>query len=176
MIRQFWDDSSGGFFFTGRENESIVAQSKNPYDNVIPSPNSVASFNLIRLSYLTGDESLEKRAEEIFRLFHNFLQEHPTGFMQMLSGLSFFLNAEPIGIVGSKKDPRTKSMLREIYSIYLPDKILGLKDPQGPSKEKGPPFLMDKAADEGPAVFICKKQTCLPPVKNEEDLKKILET
>ncbi len=176
MIRQFWDDSSGGFFFTGKENESLVAQSKNPYDNVIPSSNAVAAFNLIRLGYLTGDASLEKKAEEIFRLFHDFLQEHPTGFMQMLSGLSFLLNVEQIGIIGSKKDPRTKSMLREIYSIYLPDKILSLKDPQDPVKEEGPPFLADKMGDEGPVVFVCKKFSCLPPVKNEEELKKILES
>jgi uncharacterized protein YyaL (SSP411 family) len=89
-------------------------------------------MNLVRLGYLTGDESLKKKAEEIFRLFHNFLLEHPSGFTQMLSGLSFFLNPEQIGIIGPKEDARTKSMLREIYSVYLPDR----SEPER-SKESG---------------------------------------
>ncbi len=59
MIRQFWDEAQGGFFFTGEENERLIARSKHPYDNVIPSSNSVAVFNLMRLGYLTGDESLK---------------------------------------------------------------------------------------------------------------------
>jgi uncharacterized protein YyaL (SSP411 family) len=67
-------------------------------------------------------------------------------------------------------------MLREIYSRYLPDKILSLKDPQGPVKEKGPPFLIDKEGDEGPVVFVCKKFNCLPPAKDEQELRKILES
>jgi uncharacterized protein len=176
MIQQFWDDKNGGFFFTGRENEPLLAQSKNPYDNAIPSPNSVAAFNLVRLGFLTGDESLKKKAEEVFRLFYNFLLEHPAGFTQMLSGLSFFLNPEQIGIVGPKEDARTKSMLREIYSTYLPDKVLSMKDPQDPGKGKELPFLIDKVGNEGPVVFVCKKFSCLPPAKDEEELRKILES
>ena len=71
MIHQFWDEGNGGFFFTGKENESLIARSKNPYDNVIPSANSVAVFNLIRLGYLAGAESLKEKAEKILHLFYN---------------------------------------------------------------------------------------------------------
>ena len=100
MIHQFWDEKNGGFFFTGRENESLIARSKNPYDNVIPSANSVAVFNLIRLSYLTGEESLKQKAEQIHHLFYHFFDQSPSGFTEMLSGLSFFLNPQEIGIIG----------------------------------------------------------------------------
>ena len=130
MIDQFWDESNGGFFFTGKENESLIARSKSPYDNAIPSSNSVAVFNLVRLGYLTGEESLKKKAEQILHLFYSFLSEHPAGFAHMLSGLSFFFSPEEIGVIGSKNDLRTQSMLREIYLAYLPNKILSLRDPQ----------------------------------------------
>ena len=174
MIRQFWDEKNGGFFFAGKENESLIAQSKSPYDNAIPSSNAVAVFNLLKLGYLTGQESLKKKAEEILRLFHNFLSEHPAGFSQMLSGLSFFLGPEEMGVIGSKNDPRTKLMLREIYLAYLPNKILSLKDPQEKVKENWLPFLMEKGTVEAPTTFVCKGFTCLPPVKDEKELKKIL--
>jgi uncharacterized protein YyaL (SSP411 family) len=175
MIQQFWDERNGGFFFTGTENEALVARSKNPYDNVIPSANSIAVFNLIRLGHLTGEESLKRKAEQTLRLFFNFLDQHPSGFAQMLSGLFFFLNPEEIGIIGSKSDLKTKSMLKEIYLAYLPNKILSLRDPREPVEGSWFPFVMEKGNQGVPTAFVCKKFTCLPPVKNEEELRKILE-
>jgi len=175
MIHQFWDERNGGFFFTGKENESLISRSKNPYDNAIPSANSIAVSNLIRLGHLTGEESLKQKAEQILHLFHGFLEQHPSGFAQMLSGLSFFLDPQEIGIIGAKNDPRTKSMLREISHAYLPNKILSLRDPQEPIEGNWFPFLRDKGNQEVPTAFVCKGFTCLPPVRNEKELKKLLE-
>ena len=174
MIDQFWDERSGGFFFTGKENESLIARSKSPYDNAIPSPNSVAVFNLLRLGYLTGEESLKPKAEQILHLFYNFLSEHPSGFAHMLSGLSFFFSPEEIGIIGSKNDYRTKSMLKEIYLAYLPNKVLSLRDPRESVGGEWFPFLKDKGTTDAPTTFVCKGFTCLPPVKDEKELRKIL--
>jgi len=174
MIQQFWDERDGGFFFTGTENESLIARSKNIYDNATPSGNSIAVFNLVRLGYLTGEEPLKKKAEEVLHLFYNFLDQHPSGFTQMLSGLSFFLNPEEIGIIGSKHDLKTKSMLKEISLAYLPNKILSLRDPQEPIPGNWFPFLVEKGITEIPTVYVCKNFTCLPPAKNEEELRKIL--
>jgi hypothetical protein len=174
MIQQFWDERSGGFFFSGKESESLIARSKNPYDYVIPSANSIAVFNLIRLGYLTGEESLKQKAEQTLHLFYNFLEQHPSGFPQMLSGLSFFLSPEEIGIIGSKNDLRTLSMLKEIYLTYLPNKILSLRDPREPIEENWFPFLIEKGLPEVPTTFVCKGFTCLPPIKDEKELKKLL--
>src|SRR4030042_308216 len=154
MIHQFWDEGNGGFFFTGRENESLIARSKNPYDNAIPSANSIAILNLVRLGYLTGEESFKRKAEQTLHLFYNFLNQHPSGFPQMLSGLSFFLNPEEIGIIGPKNDLKTKSMLKEIYLTYLPNKILSLRDPQYPIKRNWFPFLIEKGIPKEPTTFI----------------------
>ena len=174
MVHEFWDEQKGGFFFTGEENESLIARSKSPYDNVIPSPNSVAVFNLIRLGYLTGDESLTKKAEQILHLFYSFISQHPSGFTHMLSGLLFFFYPEEIGIIGSKNDDRTQSMLREIYRSYLPNKILSLRDPREPVEGDWFPSLREKGDLTVPTAFVCKGSTCLPPVSDEKDLKKIL--
>jgi uncharacterized protein YyaL (SSP411 family) len=174
MIHQFWDEGNGGFFFTGKENESLIAKSKSPYDNVIPSANAVAVFNLLKLGHWAGQEPLIKKAEQILRLFMNFLSEHATGFAHMLSGLSFLLDPEEIGIIGSKNDPKTQSMLREINLTYLPNKILSLRDPQEPVSKNWFPFLTEKGVTEAPTTFVCKGFTCLPPARDEEELRKIL--
>jgi uncharacterized protein YyaL (SSP411 family) len=175
MIGEFWDEKNGGFFFTGKGGESLITRSKNPYDHAIPSSNSVALFNLIRLGYLTGEGSLKQKAEQILHLFHDFLSEHPSGFPHMLSGLSFFFDPEEIGIIGSKNDHRTKSMIQEVYRVYRPNKILSLKDPKETIKGNWFPFLKDQNSEGIPKAFICKNFVCLPPAKNEEELRKILE-
>jgi uncharacterized protein YyaL (SSP411 family) len=175
MIHQFWDEGNGGFFFTGRENESLIARSKNPYDNVIPSANSIAVFNLIRLGYLTGEESLKQKAEQTLHLFYHFFDQSPSGFTEMLSGLSFFMNPQEIGIIGSKNDRKTKSMVKEIYLSYLPNKILSLRDPGERIEGNWFPFLTEKGIPEVPTAFVCKGFTCLPPVKDRKELKKILD-
>jgi uncharacterized protein YyaL (SSP411 family) len=174
MIDQFWDEKNGGFFFAGKENESLIARSKSPYDNATPSPNSVAVFNLVRLGYLTGEESLKQKARQILLLFHNFFSEHPAGFPHMLSSLSFFLSPEEIGVIGSTKDPRTQSMLKEIFLAYLPNKILSLRDPQEPIEGNWFPFLEEKGTPEVPTTFVCKGFTCLPPIRDEKELRKML--
>jgi hypothetical protein len=174
LIRQFWDESQGGFFFTGKENESLIARSKNPYDSVIPSSNSVAVFNLIRLGYLTGDETLKQKAEQVLRLFYGLAADHPSGFSHMLSGLSLFFDPEEIGVVGSLKDSRTQAMIKQIHTSYLPNRILNWKDPKQATDEHEFPFLRDKESKEGPAVFVCRGFTCLPPAMDEKQLEKIL--
>lgn len=174
MIEEFWDEGNGGFYFSGKGNEALIARSKSPYDNATPSSNSVAVFNLLRLGYLTGEEPLKKRAEQVLQLFRAFLAEHPAGFAHMLSGLSFFLGPEEIGIIGSKKDPRTQSMLREIFLAYLPSRILNLRDPQEATGEGWLPFLDGKEARDLPVAFVCKKFSCLPPARDAESLRKLL--
>jgi len=174
MIRQFWDEAQGGFFFTGEENERLITRSKHPYDNVIPSSNSVGVFNLMKLGYLTGDDSLKKKAEQTLRLFYGFLSDHPSGFATMLSGLSLFLNPEEIGVIGSKQEARTLALLKEIHQAYLPNRIFSLLDPQQPLKKGWLPFLTEKGPQQSPIAYVCKNFTCLPPVQNEKELKKLL--
>ena len=174
MIRQFWDEDQGGFFFTGKQNETLIARSKNPYDNVTPSSNSVAVFNLVRLGSLTGDETLKHRAEQVLQLFYGLLTEQPSGFTHMLSGLSFFSDPEEIGIVGSLEDARTQAMIKQVLSSYLPNGIVSWRDPEQPLDEPGVPFLRDKGAMDVPVTFVCRGFTCLPPVTDEKALKKIL--
>ena len=61
---------------------------KEIHDGAIPSGNSVAAFNLLRLAHLTGSASLQEKAETQLRAFAGEADRVPTG-------TAFFLTAVP---------------------------------------------------------------------------------
>jgi uncharacterized protein YyaL (SSP411 family) len=73
MIDQFWDPAGGGFFFTGRDHEPLIARTKDPQDSSIPSGNSMAVMGLLRLSRLTGRPELREKGETTLRLFQGLM-------------------------------------------------------------------------------------------------------
>lgn len=54
MLDLFADEEKGGLFFYGRDAEQLLTRPKEVYDGALPSGNSVAACNLIRLARMTG--------------------------------------------------------------------------------------------------------------------------
>jgi uncharacterized protein YyaL (SSP411 family) len=57
VLARFWDEHGGGFFFTSSDHEALIARTNSAFDGAIPSGNAVTVFNLLRLSYLTEDQT-----------------------------------------------------------------------------------------------------------------------
>ncbi len=77
MLHEFWDEAGGGFFYTGRSHERLIAQSKPIFDGSIPSGNAVATQVLLRLYHYTGKEYYLKRAEMVLRAYYNAMESQP---------------------------------------------------------------------------------------------------
>ena len=60
----FYDDSSSGFYYYGKDNEQLIARPKDLYDKDKPSGNSIMGYNLIKLSRYTNDLELTMIAEK----------------------------------------------------------------------------------------------------------------
>src|SRR5712692_3788609 len=91
MIEQFWDSAGGGFFFTGRDHESLISRTKDVHDSSIPSGNSMAVTALLRLAKLTGKPAFREKADSTLRLFHEPMTASPIAAGQMLVALDFHL-------------------------------------------------------------------------------------
>lgn len=59
----FYDNSSAGFYYYGKDNEQLIARPKDLYDTDKPSGNSIMGYNLIKLSRYTGSLELTMIAE-----------------------------------------------------------------------------------------------------------------
>ena len=89
VIAKFWDDKNGGFYFTAAKSESSLPRMKQVYDGAVPSGNSVALHNLLRLSRLTIDQAYEETATKLVKAFSGEVQGAPEAYTWLLAGVDF---------------------------------------------------------------------------------------
>ncbi len=113
LFSHFHDDKNGGFFFTSSDAEELLTRPKELYDGAIPSGNSVAFINALRISRITGDADADKRAHEIYRAFRAQADAMPTAFTQFLCGLDFAIGpSSEVIIAGDMDKTDTRELLR----------------------------------------------------------------
>jgi uncharacterized protein YyaL (SSP411 family) len=177
MLKEFWDEGGGGLFYTGKSHEPLISRTKPVFDASIPSGNAIAAQLLLRLYHLTGAADYRARAETILRSYYDAMVSQPFGFAHMLCALDQYLHpAKEIVIVGEISDARTTDLIKEIHSLYLPNKAVQLFEP-GQSLDKVSPLLAGKKQIDGrPTAYVCQHFTCSAPVTSWVELKPLLET
>ncbi len=92
MVADFEDREDGGFFFTAEGHESLLARSKDPLDNALPSGNSMAILDLLALHKATGESSYLEHAGKALGAFSTTLSRLPYAMPVMLVGLERYLD------------------------------------------------------------------------------------
>jgi len=175
MIREFWDERDGGFFYTGKSHEQLISQTKPAFDGSVPSGNAIATQNLLRLYHYTGKEDYLGKAEKILRLYYDAMAQQSFGFAHMLQALDFYLEKpKEIVLMARKADPASLNLLKRIHSLYLPNKTVQVIEP-GESLKTDSPLLSGKTQlNDKPTAYVCHQFTCSPPVMEWEELKALL--
>jgi uncharacterized protein YyaL (SSP411 family) len=174
MLKLFWDKKDGGLFFSGEDNEKLIMNRKEIYDGAIPSGNSVAALNLLRLGRITSNPALEKEAEKLMNAFSSLVGDYPMGYSQLLIALDFAIGpSKEIVIAGEPGNEDTMEMLKVIRSQFLPRKIVLLHPGgvTGEAIEKISPFVKEQRAIDGKATaYVCENYTCKLPTTNVKEL------
>jgi uncharacterized protein YyaL (SSP411 family) len=131
MNARFWDSENGGFFATPAGNVELPVRPKELYDGAIPSANSVALFNLLLLSRLTGDPRWEDRAQDQIRAFAGTVKSQPSAFSYFLCALDFALHpGEEIVITGEPQAADTRELLSALNLNFTPNRVTIVKTAQ----------------------------------------------
>jgi uncharacterized protein YyaL (SSP411 family) len=174
MIEQFWDKEKGGFFFTTKSDDDSVPMLKQTYDGAMPSGNSVALYNLLRLARISGEAIFEVYANKILKVFSNEVNGQPLGHTFMLIGLEFALGPTfNVVLVGELSDKSTVTLLAALRKEYLHNLTITLWTPE---KNSALPGVFYTKIDGKPTVYVCRDQTCLPPTNNIEKMIELLKT
>ena len=174
MINQFWDEKTGGFFFTASTDDDSVPRLKQIYDGAAPSGNSVAMHNLLRLSRLTGDVYFETYATKLLKAFSEEVEGQPLGHTFLLAGLEFALGPSfNVVLMGNPMDKDTVAMLAALRKPYLPNLTVTMWTPE---KAKSNPTLIYEKLEDKPTAYVCRDQTCMPPTNKIDKMLELLKT
>jgi uncharacterized protein YyaL (SSP411 family) len=176
QIRDFWDEKIGGFFFTSINSEELLSKPKEIYDGAIPSGNSIAMSNLLRLSYLTGDTELEEKADTLNRVFADKIRANPLAHTQFLVAIDFVIGPSYSLVIGGNSNSEdTKTMINAFNEVYLPNKVFihrkTEQDPPDIDEYSNFVQFFDNLEDKATA-YVCINKMCKPPT---HDITKALE-
>lgn len=179
MIDLFWDkEGGGGFFFYGSDAEQLLVRPKELYDGAIPSGNSVAALNLLRLGRLTGNQQLNDLAWKQIKIFVGEARRFPMGHTFFLNALIFALGrAKEVIVVGKAEDKQTQSILQSLQKEFYPGAVVVFNPQNGKSEEltKIVPFLSQyESRQEKTTVYVCENYACQAPVTDLAQLRRIM--
>jgi hypothetical protein len=178
MLDLFWDAGAGGFYYTARDGEALIARKKDFFDNATPSANGVAALSLLRLERLTGEPRYREAAEKLFRAVARAVDQMPMAFASMLIALDFY-HSPPVevAVVGEPGSSSTRALWETVHSGFLPGRVLA--GAPGPEVDAAlgarVPLLRGKRAEGGQSsAYVCRDYACQAPVSEPEALRTLL--
>jgi uncharacterized protein YyaL (SSP411 family) len=177
VMEELFSDGQGRYFDTGKDAETVLVRSRSLQDGAIPSGNSVAAFNLLRLGRLTGRGNLEERGEELLKGWMARVNRYPSAYSQYLIALDYSLGTKSeVVLAGEKEDLSTAELLIRLRSRFLPHTVVLLRKPGDEGLEAISDLAEGKEMIQGEAAaYICMDRTCMQPVTEAEELTRILE-
>ncbi len=171
MIKHFWDYQNGGLFMTADDAEKLLTRNKEIYDGAIPSGNSVAALNLLRLGHITGRQDYLQNAESIGKAFSGSVNRYPPGHAHLMVALEYALHPNyEVVIAGKPRAKDTRAMLMALRKPFLPGKVVVVRPAD--KKEAAEiirmaPYTEFMVPKDGKATaYVCTNFVCkLPTTK-----------
>ena len=159
-LKEFHDEKSKMFFFTSNSNQ-LIARKMELNDNVLPASNSVMAHNLFRLSHLYYNNEFKLIAEQMLANIYDGMEMYGSGYSNWGSLLlNIVNNYYHVSIMGNESQALNLNLLKN----YLPNVLCA-----GGNDLKLPVFA-DKKIENETIIYVCYDGTCLSPVKNIEEV------
>ncbi|MCP4670552.1 MAG: thioredoxin domain-containing protein [Desulfobacula sp.] len=173
------DQDNGGFFMTANNHENLIAREKPWIDGALPSGNSIAAMNLLRLAVFTGNNNYKKRGTKTLTAFSSAFETNPSIVSEMMIAFDFSLAApHEIVIVSLQNQAKGNELfLSQFRNTYLPNRVL-IQVEQGEHADQLSrllPLIKGKTAiNNNNTAYVCEQGIChLPSFTAKDFLKQI---
>ena len=173
--RLFADERGGGFFNSPLQHSELIVREKGAQDNALPSGNSVAAANLLRLGTYTGQADYRQRAEALFKAFNDSLKQNPVAYAEMLIAVETYLDASLDVVIAVEPDceQKTAELLDVLRETFLSHHVFFV-GPNTAIQQAGQriPLLNGKTTvNRQSTVYVCGRNGCRQPVFTPEQMK-----
>ena len=159
-VTQYYDSEHGGFYLSGRDNETLLFRPKECYDGALPSGNSLIAYVLVRLNALLPDHSTENILNKQLAYMAGEAEQYPAGFSMFLMALSDFLEPSLLVTVVSNGED-----LSDLPFVLPSDAIVKVLER---------PLQEYKLLNNETTFYVCRKCSCLPPMNKRQFMMEIL--
>jgi uncharacterized protein YyaL (SSP411 family) len=166
---RYLDTQSGGYYLTANDAEALLVREKPAYDRAVPSGNSVAAANLLRLHDYTGDQKWRSAAERLFASFGFRVTRSPDGFPLLLVALDHYYDTPlEIAIVAPTQPAEASPLVERLRGAFVPNKAFAvLADEEAAKQQAQVPWLEGKRAMGGKTTaYVCERGRCDLPTSN----------
>ena len=172
MRARFSDPDEAGYFFTAEGGEALLLRRKEFYDGALPSGNSVAMLNGLRLGRLTGDEEWEREAECVGAASSDIATQ-PAAHTFMMTAVDFAVGpTQEVVIAGNKEWDTTRTMVERLGRAYAPNTVSVLRAPatgDAPISEIVPFVAHNEASGDEAVAYVCERHTCQAPTTDPDE-------
>jgi uncharacterized protein len=169
---RFGDRDAGGWYSTTGQDPSVLLRLKEDYDGAEPSASSVATWSLLLLAHLVGDEG-QAQVERTLRLIGGRPDRSSRTIPMMLAALStYHAGVTQVVVSGDPAAPETRALDDVLRRRYRPFLVVV---PVRPAHRERLAALLPWTASlphagERPAAYVCRAFTCLAPAMTGEAL------
>ena len=162
-VHWFWDDDAGTLFDTPSDHEQLITRPRDVTDNATPSGASLACDLLVRLSELTADADMRRRATHILETQTEPMARYPAAFGHALGVADMLVRgAVELVLVGDPTTPAFRALERAAVEQYVPSLVVAGGTPGSGATIA---LLADRPLHAGlPTAYVCRHYTCGAPV------------
>ena len=155
-IIHFYDSTSGMFFYTSKEDPSLIARKTDVIDGVISSSNSIIGNSLFKLGHYFYDKKMIKISKQMLNNLKIEIIKNPMGYSNWLHLMTNFTQPfYEVAVVGKNANTITK----EFYKNYFPNILISASN-----KDSELPLLEFKYIDGETLIYVCVNGTCKLPL------------
>jgi uncharacterized protein YyaL (SSP411 family) len=169
-------DPRGGYYLASEEHDGLILRPREWMDGAMPSSNSIAAMNLLRLGSFTAEMKYRERAEKIFAAFSSYLTRAGGALPRMLCAVDFRFDAvREIVLSGDPGRPDFEALRRAVFASKRVNRVLAHADTSGTLMDVLPLVAGREARGGRAAAYVCQNFACRLPTEDPEELRATLD-
>ena len=167
LLEHFYDEETGGFYFTADDHEVLIHRPKTLADEALPSGNGIAALALQRLGFLLGESRYLDAAEKTLKYAWQAMLDFPHGHVSLLTALEEYLHHPEIIIIRGER-AEIERWRDSAAKLYAPRRLVFAI---GADVEGLPGALSDrKPVHDQTIAYRCVGSHCSLPLTSWEAL------
>jgi uncharacterized protein YyaL (SSP411 family) len=175
LLMARFSDQDGALYTVAGSHEPLIVRVRADGDGALPSPLSLAAHNAVRLSRLTGEPGFEEDASRLLASAAPAAARYPIGHCFLLCALEVALASIEVVVAGDPENEEIRALIDAAQEGYHPSLVF-LQVPSGEAGTAIVRIAPFAGSLREPGAYVCRGNTCSPPVKSPEALRQLLGT